>query len=138
MNAREPYLSLGLLVLRVGAGGSMILLHGWGKLLNFGPRSATFYDPFGIGPAPSLALAVFAELFCSALIVTGLATRLAAIPLVITMWVAAFGRHAADPWSKKELAIVYSVAFLALVFTGPGVFSLDRVLGPFYRRFSKG
>jgi putative oxidoreductase len=73
-------------------------------------------------------LTIFAEVFCSIAIILGLATRLVAIPLIITMSVAVFIIHADDPWQKKEFALLYLVPFLTLVFTGAGRFSLDAVI----------
>ena len=55
----------------------------------------------------------------------GLKTRLASVPLIVTMIVAAFIVHAGDPFAKKELALVYLVGFLAIFFTGPGEYSVD-------------
>ncbi|HJQ97594.1 MAG TPA: DoxX family protein [Candidatus Polarisedimenticolaceae bacterium] len=117
--------SLGLLLLRLGAGGMMIYGHGWGKLLGFGERSAQFPDPLGIGHVPSMAGTVGAEVVCAALVMIGFATRIAALPLVFTMAVAGFVINAGAPWGDKELAVIYLVPFLALVFTGPGAYSLD-------------
>jgi putative oxidoreductase len=125
---RSLLLSLGLLVLRVGMGGLMIYAHGWDKLWSFREKSKAFGDPLNIGPTLSLGLATFAEFFCAVLVVVGLATRFAAIPLAVTMGVAGFIHHAADPWKAKELAFVYLVAFLALTFTGAGRFSIDALL----------
>src|SRR5690554_5549119 len=73
---------VGLLILRVSLGLSMLLGHGllkWVKLIEGG--EIHFADPFGLGVTVSLILAVFAEVFCSALLVFGLLTRLALIPL---------------------------------------------------------
>jgi putative oxidoreductase len=118
--------SLGLLLVRVGAGGIMLLGHGWGKLIGFSEVAERFPDPLGLGSSTlSLALAVFAEFFCAAAVVAGFATRFAAAPLVVTMLVAAFVIHADDPWAKKELALLYAVPFVALIFTGAGKFSFD-------------
>lgn len=118
--------SLGLLLLRIGAGGAMLFGHGWGKLTGFAELSERFPDPLGLGsPALSLGLAVFAEAFCAAAAMVGFATRFAAVPLVITMLVAALVIHGDDPWAKKELALLYVVPFLTLVFTGAGKFSVD-------------
>src|SRR5688500_226551 len=103
MLSQGGQIAVGLVILRVGSGGFMLVMHGWGKLVSFGARSATFSDPLGVGSTLSLALAVFAEVFCAIAVMLGLATRGAAAMLVITMWVAAFLHHAADPWSKKEL-----------------------------------
>ena len=96
--------SIGLLLLRLGACSFLIYGHGWGKLANYTARSETFSDPLGVGSPMSLGLAVFAEVFCSIAVMLGLLTRLAAIPLIITMGVAGFIRHAPDPFAKKEAA----------------------------------
>jgi len=120
---------LGLLILRLGVGGMILFGHGWGKLVGFSVISQRFPDPLGLGSTVSLSLAVFAEFFCAIAVMMGLLTRLAVIPLCITMFVAAGIIHGLDPWSKKEMALLYAVPFLVLFFTGPGRFSLDRMLG---------
>lgn len=123
-------LSVGLLILRLGVGSMMLFAHGYGKLTGLiNCRGGSFPDPIGLGNTLSMVLATSAEFGCSLLIVLGLATRLAAIPLVITMSVAVFVVHADDPWSKKEFALLYLVPCLALFFTGAGRFSLDAALG---------
>jgi putative oxidoreductase len=123
--------SIGLLILRIGF-GVYLATHGWGKVqMLLDGQSAQFGDPIGIGAMPSLVLATLAEFACSLLVVVGLATRLAAIPVVITMGVAAFVVHSSDPWTmqptgpSKEPALLYLTAFLALAFTGAGRYSLD-------------
>ncbi|MDF1659467.1 MAG: DoxX family protein [Verrucomicrobiales bacterium] len=115
-------------MLRLFIGGGMLFAHGWGKLTSFGDLSSKFPDPIGFGSAPSLALAVFAEVFCAIAIMLGLFTRAAAIPLLITMLVAAFVIHGADPFQKKEFALLYAVPCLMLIFTGAGSFSVDAKL----------
>jgi len=114
-----------LLVLRVVFGGAMIYGHGWGKLTTYGERSASFPDPLGVGSPASLGLAVFAEAFCALAIVLGLLTRLAALPLIVTMLVAFFVVHGNDPFGDKELALVYLAAYLALFLRGAGAWSVD-------------
>lgn len=118
---------VGLLLLRLGAGG-MMMVHGWGKLSRFNEMASKFPDPLGIGSPASLTLAVFSEFFCALAIVLGFATRLAALPLIVTMIVAAFVIHGDDPFAKKELALLYLVAFAALAGTGAGKLSLDAKL----------
>jgi putative oxidoreductase len=124
---RELLSDAGLLILRVGIAG-MMLTHGWPKLEKLMNPPFKFADPLGLGAEASLVLAVFAELFCSLLVVVGLGTRAAAIPLLITMLVAAFIVHGDDPWKKQEFALVYAIPFLTLIFTGPGRFSLDTIV----------
>lgn len=104
----------------------MIYGHGWSKLKRIFAGNLEFADPIGIGPIPSLLLATFAEVICSLAVIAGFRTRLAAIPLVITMVVAAFIRHGASPWARKELALLYAVTFLVVILLGPGRFSVDK------------
>lgn len=118
----------GLLVLRLVAGGSMAIAHGWGKLQTLLGPNPQFGDPLGIGEMPSLVLATFGELVGAGLVAVGLCTRWAAIPTAITMAVAFFVVHGADPFGTKELAFLYLGIFTALVFTGGGRFSLDGLL----------
>lgn len=122
---RALCLDVGLLLLRVGVGGLMLFGHGLKKALRYAELSATFSDPLGIGSVHSLNLAIFAEVLCAAMVMVGLATRVAAINVAGTMAVAAFVVHGNDPWPKPELAIVYLLPFLALALTGAGRFSLD-------------
>ena len=122
---KDGFESLALLVLRLGFGLGMIT-HGLDKFERWDSMSTQFPDPLGVGsPALSLGLVVFAELFCAALLVAGLFTRLASIPLIITMGVAFFVIHADDPFQRKELAMAYGVAYLAILFKGAGRLSLD-------------
>lgn len=121
--------NVGLLILRVSTGLIMLFAHGWGKLINFGTLSTQFGDPIGLGPTVSLALAVFAEVFCSVAVIAGLKTRWAVVPLIITMIVAVGIVHAADPWGRKELGVMYLISFLTLFFTGPGKYSVDGIMG---------
>lgn len=121
--------SIWLLIFRVLAGAFMLYGHGlpkWSKLTAGG--DIQFADPFGLGPEASLALAVFAELFCSVLLIIGLFARWATIPLIITMLVAAFIANAGQPFQKMELALVYLILFATLFVFGPGRYSLDRIL----------
>jgi len=116
---------VGLLLLRLVAGCSLAFGHGLGKLGRMTSGNFEFADPLGIGAVPSLILATLAELVCSIAVAAGLWTRWAAIPPAVTMAVAALVVHAADPWGRKELAVLYLAAFGALVFTGGGRFALD-------------
>jgi putative oxidoreductase len=135
-NLRDTLRSLGLLVLRLGAGGLLLFGHGLPKLMHFSERAARFADPIGVGPGAGLALVIFAEVFCSLFVMLGLATRLAAIPPVIFFLIAALIHHAADPWAKKELAVVYLVAFLTLILTGGGNYSVGALFRR--RRYRRG
>ncbi|WP_321347711.1 DoxX family protein [uncultured Draconibacterium sp.] len=118
---------LSLLLLRLATGGFM-LTHGIPKLQRLLAGEMQFGDPLGLGPEVSLVLAVFAEVFCSILIVLGLGTRLAVIPSIVTMAVAAFIAHGADPFGRKELALLYLVGYIVLLLSGSGKISVDRII----------
>jgi putative oxidoreductase len=123
--------SAGLLLIRATLGAMMAAGHGWGKLSGFAAGSAAFPDPLGIGHAASMAGAVGAEFFCSILVVLGLGTRLAVLPLVFTMAIAAFVINGGQPWGEIEFPLLYLVPFAALALTGAGSYSLDALLrGP--------
>ena len=119
---------IGLLVLRVTSAGMMLFAHGWGKLANFSMISHKFPDPLGVGSTLSLAMAVFGEVVCPIAIILGIRVKYVAIPALITMLVAAFIVHSADPFAKKEFALLYAIPFLTLAITGGGSFGLDRFL----------
>ncbi|MFH1514072.1 MAG: DoxX family protein [bacterium] len=119
---------IGLLLIRVGFASFMLFGHGLGKLTGYAEKSASFPDPLGIGSPASMALVVFAEFFASVAILFGFLTRLAVVPLIITMAVAGLIIHSADPFNIKELAVLYLLPFVALFFTGPGRFSLDYII----------
>lgn len=120
---------LGLLILRLFLGLTMLIAHGIGKLGRlFGGEEIQFSDPFGVGDTTSLALAVFAEVVCSILLTLGLLTRWALIPLITTMLVAAFIIHIADDFGIMERALLYGVGYITLFLTGPGKYSVDHYL----------
>ena len=122
----QPFFtSVSLLILRLFFGGVMLFAHGWPKLAAINERISTFPDPLGVGSPLSYSLAVFAEVGCAILVMVGLMTRFALVPLIITMAVAFFVVHGADPFAKKELAFMYLAAYVAMLLPGPGLFSLD-------------
>ena len=79
----------GLLLFRVLI-ASLMLYHGLTKLLNYENLKEAFPDPVGLGSHVSLILILFAEIGCSILIIAGLLTRLATLPIITGMAVAAF------------------------------------------------
>ncbi|SRR6056297_1421774 len=114
-----------ILLLRIGT-ASLMLTHGIPKLLRILEGDFSFGDPIGIGPTASLILVTFAEAICAALVIIGLVTRAALIPLIIAMTVAVFVAHAGDPFSDKELGLFFLISFAVLFLTGPGKYSLDQ------------
>lgn len=116
---------IGVLIFRICI-AALMLTHGVPKLLTFfSGEEIGFADPFGLGPATTLALVVFAEFICSVLILIGLGTKLAAIPLIINMAVISFIIHMPDGLERQELPLLYLGGYILLFFTGSGKYSLD-------------
>jgi putative oxidoreductase len=119
---------LALLGFRICAGAFM-LAHGIPKLTKLlSGDQIQFADPYGFGQTGSFVLVVFAEFVCSILVMLGLATRLAVIPLIIDMATAVIFAHANDPFAVKEKALLYLIIFLLLLVVGPGRYSLDHAM----------
>jgi putative oxidoreductase len=114
-----------LLLIRILLGVFM-LTHGIPKIMKLASgEEVHFVDPIGIGAKASFILMVFAEFLCSILIILGVFTRLATIPLMIGMFVATFISHGGDPFSGKELALLYLLFFATICVTGSGKYSID-------------
>jgi putative oxidoreductase len=105
---------------------------GWAKAGNLDAMAARFTGwgiPF---PAFSAALSAGTELVGGALLVLGLGTRLAAIPLCINMVVAILVVNIKKVGGLDEFVELseplYALCFLWLFFSGPGRISLDHLL----------
>ncbi|WP_315816318.1 DoxX family protein [Paraflavitalea speifideaquila] len=120
--------NFGALILRLAMGG-LLLPHGYGKLVHFAASKAHMINFMGIGVTASLALLVFAEFFCSLFVILGLATRLAAIPPAIAMFVALWKGHNLDILGDGEHAALFMFGFLVILIIGPGKASVDGAMG---------
>ncbi len=120
--------STAMLVLRLGV-GILMLMHGYTKLMKFSTMKNDFMNFMGIGSTMSLALVVFAEFFCSVFLILGLFTRLATIPLIIATCVMVFMANKGDVFGKGELATLYLISYIVILFVGPGRASIDSMVG---------
>lgn len=137
-NYNHKILDVVLLLLRVSI-ALLMLSHGIVKLNTLMAGGVIqFPDPIGVGATASLGLAVFAEVFCSVLILIGLATRLAVIPLIVTMLIAVFVIHGGDGLEKTEPGIHYLTVYFFLLFAGAGSFSFDSIISRKMARSRRG
>lgn len=113
-----------LLILRIGFAG-MMLTHGIPKINMLFESPIKFADPLGLGETTTLILTIIGEVVAPVLILIGFKTKLASIPAIITMVVAAFVVHANDPIDVKEKALLYLIAFIAIFLQGAGKYSVD-------------
>jgi putative oxidoreductase len=128
---------VGLMLLRGFFGLTLALTHGLGKVRNpsgiiEGARAMGFPAPTLFGWAAGLA-----EFAGGLLLALGLFTRPSAFLVACTMGVAAFVRHARDPFGVKELALVYLLIALCFLLTGSGRLGLDALLRHLFGRRSR-
>ncbi len=119
--------NFGLLWLRVLMGAG-IAYHGYGKVFG-GHIDGLVQGVAKMGfPYPEVFAwaAALSEFLGGILVALGLWTRPAALSIFLTMTVAAFLVHRADPFKVKELALAYWTMSGALIFLGGGDFSLGR------------
>ena len=112
--------------------GLVFVTTGWGKLQNL-DQVIEFFRSLGI-PAPEYQAPFVAatELSCGLLLVLGLATRIAAVPLVVTMVVAIRTalwtelEGVIDLFGREEYLFIILLAWL--VIAGAGAVSLDAII----------
>jgi putative oxidoreductase len=117
--------------------GGVFVNAGWNKLQNL-ERVTQFFAGLGL-PFPELQAPFVAsvELVCGALVLVGLATRLAALPLIGTM-VVALATALAPKLDGLQSALglaetLYLVLLVQLVLGGGGALALDRWAAPALR-----
>jgi putative oxidoreductase len=112
--------------------GVVFATSGWGKLHNLDKVTA-FFGELGI-PAPAFHARFVStiELVCGALLVVGLLSRAAALPLIGTMIVAIITAKAEEIHGLGDVFGVVEFTYIVLLFwiatAGPGAASLDRLL----------
>jgi putative oxidoreductase len=105
---------------------------GWGKVHNI-PKVTEFFVKLG-SPFPGFqaVLVGWSELLCGTALVIGLFTRLATIPLIVSMVVAILTAKLADIHGVFDLVgqdeFTYLVMLIVIAVVGPGKFSLDRLI----------
>ena len=122
---------LALLVARLTV-GVLFVSTGWGKVHSLAKVTDYFTDlriPF---PALNATVASWTELVCGSLLVIGLASRLASLPLVVTMVVALITAKRDDIHGIADLfgqvEWTYIAILLIVAAVGPGAASADAVV----------
>lgn len=115
-----------LLFLRVSFSLFLLVLHGLPKLQNLMSDNPQFASIFGMGEILSLVLATIIEIVLPVLIIIGYKTRIASIPIILTMLVAAFVYHANDPIGVKEKSLLFMCGFITIALAGAGKYSIDK------------
>lgn len=132
---------LPLLLVRLSL-AAVFVPSGWGKLHDL-EKVTAFFVELGI-PAPHLNAVVVSitELVCGSLLLVGLVSRLAAMPLVVSMTVAIITAKAPDLHGVVDLfsvdEFIYIVMAIVVIVLGPGAVSVDAQLARRVKGFSGG
>lgn len=124
----------GLLLLRALFGLYLAFGHGLGKITG-GPEQwaglGGTMEIFGLGFAPTFwgFMAAVAEFVGALLVAIGLLTRPAALLVTLNMSVAATAHITGAIDGGPEMALLYGIVFLSLLFIGPGKYSVDEIVG---------
>ena len=120
--------NVGMLVLRI-ATGLLLASHGYAKLIKFSTLKYKFMNFMHLGSTVSLSLIIFAELICGILLILGLFTRFACIPIIIGMIVVVFIAAHGEIFNAGERGMMYLAATFTILFCGPGKISVDGMIG---------
>lgn len=109
--------------------GPLFLSTGWGKLNDLA-KVTDFFSSLHIPlPAFNATLVGYSELICGAALVVGLLTRLATIPLIVSMVVAIITARSDDVAGLFDLVGLEEFTYLALLamllILGPGRVAID-------------
>ena len=127
----EVYRDIGLILLRLGTGASMLIFHGYAKITGgtaVWEKLGANMSIVGIDFLPVLwgFMAAFSESVCSLMIMLGILFRPAALLLAFTMFIAIVKHLTLLPgapgagWSGASHAIELFVVYMGLFFLGPG------------------
>lgn len=136
--AKPINFDLGILLIRLII-GTLMAFYGYEKLTHFSEMAQSdFWSKnisfLGMSSKVSLGLTIFAELFCSLLLILGLFTRLSLLFLMFCMGYIFTIVFSFEILSKGHNgyqfndAFVYFIIYFGLFFTGSGKYSLDNKL----------
>ncbi|MCY4379230.1 MAG: DoxX family protein [Candidatus Dadabacteria bacterium] len=133
---RDRDVDLAIFLLRVGFGFSMLIFHGYGKLIGGPERWAKVggsLQTFGIDFYPVFwgFMAAFAEFFCSAFIIMGIffipATFLLSVNMIVAVLFHLYlpEESPAAGWQGASHAIEYLFVYVVLMISGPGKYRIN-------------
>lgn len=140
----HTYSNLSRLFIRLFV-GLMFMQFGIRQVIHFDIISATFPPALGMDSAETLIMMIAIELICSVMIMFGLLTRLAAIPPIVSMFVAEdviltemVNQLPYDLSSTQPgyLPIMFIGIFFFILLSGPGKISFDYLISLHFLNFS--
>ena len=127
-------LHIALLVFRIAVSIELVLAHGL-KKLGIGVATAEVVpNPLHLPETINNAFAIAGNLVFPWLVMLGLFTRLAILPILAITLTGYFVVHWHDSLLEKDTPFMYSISFIFLWVVGPGKYSLDNLI---YQRFQR-
>ncbi|ROM33610.1 LysR family transcriptional regulator [Pseudomonas poae] len=114
----------GLLFLRASGALFLLWVHGLPKVLNYGAQLKLIEDPFHLGANVTLLLAIFAEVLCPLLILAGVLTRLACLPILAVLLIAMLVVHPEWTLFEGQFGWLLLIIFTSVLISGPGRFTV--------------
>lgn len=109
-----------LLFLRVAASVLVLIVHGLPKAMHYSSQLALIEDPLHLGKTLTLSFAIFAEVLCPVLMIVGIATRLAALPIIVITLMALTLVHPEWTLDQAQFAWMLLILFGTIVIGGAG------------------
>ncbi|AZF58054.1 DoxX family protein [Pseudomonas sp. R11-23-07] len=119
---------VGLLFLRVSGALFLLWVHGLPKLLHYSEQLKLIEDPFRLGAPITLLLAIFAEVLCPLLIIAGVWTRLACLPILAVLVIALLVVHPEWTLFEGQFGWLLMIIFTSILIAGPGSLRLGQRL----------
>ncbi|RKE35703.1 putative oxidoreductase [Paraburkholderia sp. BL23I1N1] len=109
-----------LLFLRLAASVLVLIVHGLPKAMHYSSQLAAIEDPLHVGKTFTLCFAIFAEVLCPVLMIVGIATRLAALPIIVITLMALTLVHPEWTLDQAQFAWMLLILFGTIVIGGAG------------------
>jgi putative oxidoreductase len=109
-----------LLFLRVTASVLVLLVHGLPKAIHYTSQLEAIEDPLHFGKTLTLGFAIFAEVVCPLLMIAGIATRLAALPIMLVCVIALGLVHREWTLDQGQFAWMLLIMFGTIAIAGAG------------------
>jgi putative oxidoreductase len=115
-----------LLFLRVTASVLVLLVHGLPKAIHYTSQLEAIEDPLHFGKTLTLGFAIVAEVVCPLLMIAGIATRLAALPIMLVCVIALGLVHREWTLDQGQFAWMLLIMFGTIAIAGAGRYRIAR------------
>jgi putative oxidoreductase len=116
----------GMLFFRIAIATQLIIVHGLKKIGIGTEMAEKVPNPFHFPDILNQSLAIASNLIFPLFVILGWYTRLATIPILAITLTGYFVVHWGDPLLVSDIPFMYSLGFLFIFCSGPGIYSIDR------------